>query len=133
MKSIKLLLLSSTIPLISAMLIQPVTAKPTLTIQQIKVSNVQITSINKALHFDIYLTDLPRNPANKNVNRYMHNVNDNLSNRLVLSSIKKTTEQQPTAPFNKLNNNNGFYEKTMMFNDKMQQIISYLSNRHNNL
>lgn len=123
MKSIKLLLLSSTLPLISVMFILPATAKSTITIHHIKISYTQIIPAKKALLFDTYFTGLSDAPVKKNVN-------NNLSTRLVLSSINKTAEQQQQKKHLNDVNNNSFYESAMIFNDKMQQVISYFKNHH---
>lgn len=105
MQVIKLLRLSSTIPLILAIFILPAAAKSTITMHHIKISYAQIIPVKK-------------------------NVNNNLSTRLVLSSINKTAEpQQPKKHLYDVNNNS-FYETAMIFNDKMQQVISYLKKHH---
>lgn len=137
MKSIKLLLLSSTITLISATIIQPVIAKPTMTVHYLKVSSEQIAATQQALPFNTSFSSLPVNPLNRIITQQANNIDRDfshkISSRLQLSSIRKTAEQLPKKHMNRSHDDNSFFETAMIFNDKMQQVISYFKNQNSGL
>jgi len=136
MKSIKLLLKSSTITLISALLIQPVIAKPTMTVQALNVNSAQVSASKQSLQLTSFVS-LPSNPVKNMLNQYENNIDTtfsyNVSSRLALSSVRKTAEEMPTRHTGNINNGNSFFETAMIFNDKMQQVISYFKNHNNSL
>jgi len=128
----QLLLLSSIITLVLAMLIQPVIAKPVMTIHYHNVETVQAALAEQRQQRSTLIANLPSNPVNRLLNQYVNNIDTNLSNRLVLSSVRKVAENGPKKHLNNLNNHNGFFETAMIFNDKMQQLISYFKSPSKN-
>jgi len=136
MKSINLLLLSSTITLISATLLQPVIAQPSMALHQLKVAPAQMISTKQVHSTKAHFINLPSNPINSMLNQNMNNIDynasSNVSSRLALSSVKRAAEQLPGKNINNLHSRNNFFENAMIFNDKMQQFISYF-NKNNSL
>ena len=130
MKSINLLLLSSTITLVSIMLIQPVIAQPMMAVHHFASNHAKISSSKQELPFTAQFSSLPDNPANRMLNNYTNIVDDKISDRLVLSNFRRTAEQLSKRQLNNLNNNNTFFDSAMVFNDKMQQFISYFTNNN---
>jgi|GEM_PF-6251470 len=136
MKSIKLLLLSSTIILGSAMLIQPVVAKPTMSVHYLKVGSEHVISTKAASRFESRLSSLPSNPVNNIMTQYVKNIDTNfahkVSSRLALSSVNRAAAEQLPKQHS-LHGSNSFFDSAMIFNDKMQQFISYLKKPNNSL
>lgn len=131
MKSINLLLLSSAITLVSATIIQPVVAQPNVTLHQLKVAPVHMISTNvmqnaKTLHL------LPSNPINNLLNQNITPINykvpNSVSNRLALSSVRRTADHVAEKNIKNFHSRNNFFENAMIFNEKMQQFISYFNN-----
>tara|TARA_B110000467_G_C18282057_1_gene459192 strand:+ start:137 stop:589 length:453 start_codon:yes stop_codon:yes gene_type:complete len=123
MKSLKLLLLSSTITLFSALLIQPVIAKPTMALHYVNIDNAQSLHAVKASSMSFKLGALPSNPINNLLKQH--------TNQLTLTTKRIASEQLSRNQYNAVNNGNGFFETAMVFNDKMQQFFSYFETHDN--
>lgn len=136
MKSLKLLLLSSTITIISILLIQPVVAKPTLNLQHLKVANEHIFNTTQApqLYQVSFNRDaLPTNPVNNLLNQHSKQLKYQLSDQLTLTVKRTASEQRSRSQENSVLNSNVFFETSMAFNDKMQQVFSYFKVQDNSL
>lgn len=139
MKSIKLLLLSSFTTLIIALLIQPVFAKPTVTVHYLNVESSRVISTQSLQPFNMQVTSLPTNPVNSILNQYAPPLSltatnlGTLSSELTLASVINTTEQLHSPHHASVQNRNNFFETAMLFNEKMQQFIIFVQHVKTNL
>lgn len=122
MKSITLLLISFTITVVALMTISPANAKPIVNVQYLNVSNTLTSKVN---HYDMI------NLKNAEPRSLSSNYRKIFSTGLFLSNPAMFSEKNTQVTITRINNSNDFFTNTMVFNDKLHQLISYFTTSMN--
>jgi hypothetical protein len=114
MKSIKLLLVSFTITFITLINISSANAEHAVKVQHLNVNNQLFTKFN--------------NDESINVPSNYHN---SFSTSLILSAPERLSDRGSQLAMSVVNSSNDFFTSAMVFNDKLHQLISYLTTPNN--
>ncbi len=126
MKSIKLLFISFTITLVALITISPANAKPTVKVQHLNVNNMITSKFNRYDIINIAGT-LPSNLSDNLSDKYRNN----FSTGLFLSNPAIFSEKSAQVTIDIVNKSNDFFTSTLVFNDKLHQLISYFTTPSN--
>jgi hypothetical protein len=118
MKSIKVLLISFIITFVTLTSISPANAKPTVKVQYLNISN---SLTNKFNSYDII------NLAGDVQSNLSVNYRNSLSTALFLSTPSVFSQKNAKVTINIVNKSNNFFTSAMVFNDKLHQLISYVT------
>ncbi len=114
MKSIKLLFVSFTITFVALMTLSPANANNVVNVQHLNVNNMLTSKFNNDELIDVagHLSDSYRN---------------SFSTGQILSTLERLSDSSSQRAIDVVNNSNDFFTSTMVFNDKLQQFISYFT------
>ena len=123
MKSIRVLLSSFIITYITLFSISPANANPIVKVQHLNVTDTLISNslTTKFARYDI-ISAASEVPSNLSVN-----YRNSLSSGLFMSDLAIFNKKSTKVTIDIVNKSNDFFTSAMVFNDKLHQLISYLT------
>jgi hypothetical protein len=118
MSSIKVLLISFTITLVTLFTIAPANANPTVKMQHLNVSNKFTTQFNSYDIIDV----ASKVPSNLSIN-----YRNSLFTALLISNPITFNKKHARTTMDSINESSDFFTSAMVFNDKLHQLISYFT------
>jgi len=114
MKSLKLLLVSFTITFLALITISPASAQPSIKVQHLNINNSFTAKLD---NFNL----------NMQPSKLSTQYSNNFSSGLILPSSKILGETNSLVAMTVVNKSTNFFSGTMVFNDKLHQIISFFT------